>query len=201
VSGLLVAKYGRYRPLHHIGFAIMTVGLGCLTLLNSTSSTAVWVVIQIVFGLGSGIVLPALLPATQAQLDEADTATSTGTWAFLRGFGTIWGVTIPAVVFNNQFNSMIGRISDPAARAVLSGGQAYGRATSDFVNSFSGILQAEIIGVYSDSLKAVWWVAIAISGFGFLLVFLEKEIKLRTELKTDFGIKDKVKVVVDPEAR
>jgi hypothetical protein len=50
-------------------------------------------------------------------------------------------------------------------------------------------LRLEVIGVYSDSLKLVWEVAVAVAGLGFLLVFVEKEVKLRTALNTEFGIK------------
>ncbi len=201
LGGVLLAKFGRYRPIHLLGFAIMTIGLGFFTLLRESSPISVWVILQIVFAFGGGIVVSSLLPAVQAQLSEADTATSTGTWAFVRGFGTIWGVTIPAVVFSNQFNNHIDRISDAGTRAVLAGGQAYAHATNTFINSLSGTLQAEVISLYSDSLKVVWEVAIAIGGFAFLLVFLEKEYKLRTELETEYGIKEKAKLDTDPESR
>jgi hypothetical protein len=36
----------------------------------------------------------------------------------------------------------------------------------------------------------VWIVGAAICGVGFLLVFVEKEIKLRTELKSEYGMKE-----------
>ncbi|KAL9130698.1 MAG: hypothetical protein Q9217_001177 [Psora testacea] len=190
VSGVLVSKTGRYRPLHLAGFALMTVGFGLFTLLNSGSSTAVWVIFQIFAAAGSGLVVPALLPAAQAELPESDTATATATWAFVRSFGAIWGISIPAAIFNNQFDNLLYRISDAPLRGLLSGGQAYSRASRDFINSFPTGLRQELIGVYSDSLKLVWQVGIAFSGLSFLLVFLEKEIKLRTTLETEFGLKN-----------
>jgi hypothetical protein len=39
----------------------------------------------------------------------------------------------------------------------------------------------------------VWIVGAAICGVGFLLVFVEKEIKLRTELKSEYGMKEQKK--------
>jgi hypothetical protein len=45
--------------------------------------------------------------------------------------------------------------------------------------------------VFSDNPKAVWQVAIGAAGLGFLVVFIEWEIKLQAVLKTDFGISEK----------
>ena len=188
VAVIILTKYGRYRPLHHIGFAFVTIGLGLFTLLDANSSTAEWVIFQMIAGGGSGFVLNTLLPACQAALPESDQAASTATWAFVRSFGSIWGVAIPAAIFNSRFQTLSPRISDPTARATLSAGQAYEHATVGFVKSFQGTLRSEIIGVYSDTLKTVWQVAIAFSGVAFFLVFIEKEIVLRTELETEFGL-------------
>jgi len=194
----LLARFGRFRPFHHAGFAIIAIGLGCFTLLDSSSSTAVWVVLQAVVSAGLGMVVSTLLPAIQAGLSESDTATATATFAFVRSFAFVWGISIPAVVFNNQFAHLSSRISDPAATALLSDGQAYERATSAFIDSFHGVVRTEIVGVYSDSLKLAWQVAVAIAGVGFLLVFFEKEIKLRTELETEFGITQKETSKIPP---
>ena len=200
ISGLLLTKLGRYRPFHHIGFALMTVGFGLFTILDPHSSTAVWVIFQIVSAAGTGLVASVLLPATQASLSEADTATATGTWSFIRSFGAIWGVSIPSAVFNNQCSNLASRISDPSVRGFVSGGRAYEHATKLFIASYRGALRQEIISVYSDSLKLVWQVAIAIAGLAFLLVIIEKEVKLRTELDTEFGITDEKAKKEEPQA-
>jgi hypothetical protein len=107
----------------------------------------------------------------------------------------IRGVTIPGAVFNNQFDHLSERINSPDIRALLVGGHAYEHATKAFVSSLPESLRLEVIGVYSDSLKLVWEVAVAVAGLGFLLVFVEKEVKLRTALNTEFGIKKQGKEV------
>ncbi|KAH9214651.1 major facilitator superfamily domain-containing protein [Leptodontidium sp. 2 PMI_412] len=191
VGGLLVSKFGRYRPLHHIGFALMTLGFGLCTLLDSHSTTAEWVMYQSIIAAGEGLVVSSSLPAIQAGLSEDLAASSTATFAFVRSFGAIWGVTIPAAIFNNQFNKSVKAITDPAVRAQFANGQAYGHGTREFINSFDPVVRWEIISVYVGSLKVVWQVAIAISALSFVLVFIEKEIKLRTELETEYGMKEK----------
>jgi beta-lactamase regulating signal transducer with metallopeptidase domain len=55
------------------------------------------------------------------------------------------------------------------------------------------VVREEIVGVYRDALKVVWIVGAVITGLGFLLVFVEREIKLRTELESEYGMKEKKK--------
>lgn len=188
MAGVHLAKYGRYRPHHLLGFAIMVVGMGLYSLLSPSTPAYGWALLQIFFAIGCGIVMPSLLPAMQADLSDLDTATATATLSFARSFGQAWGSTVPSIVFNNRFDSLAGHISDPATRAMLVGGQAYAHATSSFVNSLSGTVRTEVIWTYNEAIKLVWYVGIAFCGAAFVIVFLEKEIKLRTELETEFGI-------------
>jgi len=192
IAGATLSKYGRYRPLHHIGLALMVIGFGLLSLLDLQSSTAEWVIYQCVAAAGAGLVLPVLLPAVQASLTEADTALSTSTWSFVRSFGQIWGATIPAAVFNNRFESLSYRITDPVVAATLSHGGAYEHATKAFLGTVTDeVTQDQVMSVFADSLRTVWYVSIGFAGLGFLLVFIEKEIPLRKELETKFGMEEK----------
>jgi hypothetical protein len=84
-------------------------------------------------------------------------------------------------------------ITDLSVRAQMSGGNAYAHASKEFINSFQGSLRDEVLSVFTDSLKVVWQVAIGIVGLAFLLSFLEKEIKLREELDTEYGLEKKEK--------
>ena len=94
VAVVLLTKFGKYKPLHLFGFALNTVGLGLFSLLDEDSSTAEWVIFQVIAAGGSGFVLNTLLPACQTPLEERDQAAATATWSFVRSFGNIWGVAI-----------------------------------------------------------------------------------------------------------
>jgi MFS family permease len=190
VSGKLLTKFGRYRPFQIGGFGLATVRIGYMTLLKNDSLTAVWVYFQGLIATGLGLVSSATLPTVLAPLKE-DAATATGTWVFLRSFGIIWGVTLPSIVFNNQFDHLSRRINDSATRDSCSNGHACGHAAGLFIEPYHGALRDQIISVFSDNPKAVWQVAIGAAGLGFLVVFIEWEIKLQAVLKTDFGISEK----------
>jgi hypothetical protein len=187
---ILLSKFGKYKPLHLFGFGVCTLGLGLMTMQDRDTSTAEWVAYQMVAAGGSGFVLNTLLPACQAGLRESDQATATATWSFIRSFGSIWGVAIPAAIFNNQFDLLSHQIDDPSVRQMLSNGHAYQYATKQFVQSFGEVTENQLIDVYAKSLKLVWQIAVVFSGVSFLLTFFEKQIKLRTELDTEFGLED-----------
>lgn len=189
MGGKLVAQFGRYRPIHLAGFAIMVVGFGLFSILSATSSRAEWVIFQGIEAAGAGLIIPALLPAVQAPFTDADTALATSTWAFVRSFGLVWGATIPAAIFNNRFDQLApSRIHDPAVVSLLSGGKAYQHATHQFLSSLPDDVSAQVVSVFLASLRRTWQIAIAFAGLGFALVSLEREIKLRQKLDTEFGM-------------
>lgn len=193
IAVLLLAKWGKYKPLHLGGFAVCTIGLGLFTLFDKDSSMAEWVIFQVITGGGSGFVLNTLLPAAQAPLMESDQAAATATWSFIRSFGNIWGVAIPAAIFNNKFGKLSYRIESAELRQQLTGGHAYEYASASFVTAAPEPIRGQIIGVYTDALKLVWQISIVFSGIAFLFIFLEKQIKLRTELDTEYGLVEKQK--------
>jgi hypothetical protein len=191
VSVMVLTKNGRYKFLHSTGFAIVMIGLGLFSTLDQTSDISAWVCFQVLIAIGTGMVLNTLPPVFQAARPESDQATATATWAFIRSFGYIWGVTIPAAIFNNRLEKSLGCISDSTVRRELSGGQAYGRATHEYISQFQDPTSSQVIGCLKvDALKFTWYISIAFSGMAFLLVLVEKDIPLRTELHTDFGLED-----------
>ena len=200
-AGWLLAKYGRYRPYHIGGFAICIIGMGLYSLMDQNTPTYGWVLLQIWFAMGCGFVMPTLIPAMQAELTDLDTATSVATISLARSFGFVWGSLIPSITFNNQFDHLSSHITDAATRATLAGGQAYAHATNSYVNSLTGDTKTQVIWVYTQALKLVWYLGIAFCVIGLILALVEKEIDLRTELKTEFGIVEKKKKDDDEPAQ
>jgi len=195
VGGLLLTKFGRYKPIIIVGFAVMVVGFGVFTLLDENSSTGAWVGFQAIESAGTGLVVPALLPAVMASLTEADTALATSTWAFMRSFGMTWGLAVSAAVFNNRADQLAGSgaIADPAAAAMLQGGRAYGASTAQFLDSLAPETRAQVVRVLAVSLQRVWQIGIPFAGVAFLFAFLLKEVPLRKELESEFGMTEKEK--------
>lgn len=191
VGGFIVAQTGHYKRTMIAGYALLAIGAGCLTLLDASSSTANWVIFQIIAGVGGGLALTATLPAVQAPLAEADVAVATASWGFVRSFGSIWGAAIPAAVFNSRIDNLLTTISDPAIRAILKSGGAYEHATAAFISTLNvqPAVKQELIDIYTKGLKEVWQVLIAFAVIAVPIAVVIKEVPLRTELVTEFGLK------------
>lgn len=192
VGGVLITITGKYKPLLVAGFILMAIGMGLFTMLDDRTNTVRWVIYQVILALGSGISLIATLPAVLASLPESDVATATATWAFLRSFGSIWGVSIPSPIFNTRSTDLVSRIASPQLRGVLVGGGAYQLATKACMESLDDtpVVKAQVMSVYVDSLKLVWQVGIAFAALGVPLSLLIRSLALRDELNAEFGLEE-----------
>jgi hypothetical protein len=189
LGGPLLSKFGKYKPIHHLGFASMTLGFGlCITMTQDTPAGG-WVVFQLILAFGSGIVVSTMLPAVLVELPDKANGSAAGSWAFLRGTGSLFGVAIPGAIFNVRFAQLLPSIHNSKAQTQLAKGQAYQRASSAFVSRFGSDVKCEIVRAFTESLKCVWIVFAAMAGVGFVLTFLERQVKMRKELDTKYGLK------------
>ncbi|KAK7998428.1 hypothetical protein PG989_006468 [Apiospora arundinis] len=192
-GGLLLTKFGRYKPLIVVAFALLVIGFGLFSLLDEHSGTGAWVGFQVIESVGAGLAIPTLLPALLAPLTDADTALATGTWAFMRSFGVVWGVAIAGTVFNNRAVQLAPAIGNATVAAGFEAGGAYQAATAQFLDSLSAETRAQVVGVQSLALELSWQVAIAFAAAGFLIAVVLKETPLRKELSSEFGMTEKEK--------
>ncbi|KAI1778062.1 MFS general substrate transporter [Hypoxylon cercidicola] len=193
VAGIALSHLGRYKPLHAVALALSTLAFGLLTRLDSNTPKAAWVWYELIASMGSGLIQSILLPAIMAGLPESDVAVASATYSFIRTFGWIWGVTAPSLIFNAVFDQNLNKISDPGLRIQLFGGRAYSFASQAHVvrSNYSADVWNEVTAVYSESLRAIWWFGLAVSLLTFLLVGGEKELELRKELETDYGLDER----------
>lgn len=194
VAGVILSKTGVYKVLHWTAFGLSSLGFGLFTLLNTGTPAVAWVFYQLFAAAGSGIPISTMLPAIMAALPESDVASATSIFSFTKTFGYIWGVTIPSIIFNAVFNDNLFRIGDDVVESQLRNGGAYAFASHAHTTrqSLDPLTWMRIQNVYITSLKAVWWFGLALSLVGVLVVFIEKNIELRTDLQTEFGLDDGV---------
>ena len=129
------------------------------------------------------------LLAVQVDLPAQDVAAATAAFAFMRAYGSIWGVAIPSASFNSRFAAEAYRITDERTRQQLNSGRAYRFVTASILGSLDSQSCNQVVGVFTQTLKTIWLVSIAFSGAALLLVFVEKEVVLRTDLQTEYGLK------------
>ncbi|KAM7215489.1 DNA repair protein RAD50 [Rhypophila decipiens] len=192
LAAMSISRWGRYKPVHVAGFAVFMLGLGLFMLQDPQTATAQWAAYQCICALGAGILLNSHLPAFQSAVPESDQAAATAAWGFIRSIGWVFGVAIPASIFNSRVGELVAAgelVTDPAAVKMLAGGEAYGAASAAQVQQFPLEVQDGIRLVYTEALKRVFLVSVAVAGVGFLLSLFEDEIVLRKRLDTEFGLK------------
>lgn len=160
-----VSKTGRYRPWFFVAAALYSICFGTSTLLDENSSTAFWAGIQCIGGAAAGILTTTILPAIQAPLSEADQAVSTAMWAFVRSFGAIWGVAIPAAISNSRVDELVARIGDPGITKLLSKGGPYAMASAggspmsqDWIQELRHQVKGDLCGKPQAVLASWHWV-------------------------------------------
>jgi MFS family permease len=189
VGGPLLSFWGKCKAMYFVGFALMTLGLGLCLIPNSKTPIEAWLMFQLITASGFGIVISTILPAVQASLLEETTGMSAGSWAFLHGTGSLFGVAIPGTIFNVRFAQLLDIISSAEARSKLANGQAYSCASATFTKKFGDQAKGEIINAFTQALKSVWSVFTILAGVGFVLTWFEREHKMRKELNTAYGLK------------
>ncbi|KAK2612313.1 hypothetical protein QQS21_001739 [Conoideocrella luteorostrata] len=70
---------------------------------------------------------------------------------------------------------------------------SYEFASAAFSNQFTSTTKDQVFAVYTAGLQRTWQIAVVFAGVPLLLSLFEKEIPLRQELETDFGMEDKNK--------
>lgn len=193
LGAIALTRWGRYKPVHIVAFAIQTLGLGLFTLQRETTTVAQWAVFQCIVSIGAGMIFSTMLPAFQAFIHERDLAACTAAWYFIRLFGNVWGVAIPAAIFNDRVDTLLAQnaVSNSRAAQLMAAGGAYQAASAAFVQQFPAALQSEIRAIYRQATDRVFQVAIAFAGVAFLLSLFEKEVELRKTLDTEFGLEEK----------
>jgi MFS family permease len=190
VGGPLLAKFGKYRLMHLAGFVLMVAGLLPCIAFRDAGSAGLWILLSFLVGAGSGIIVSTTLPTVLVELTDKENAAATGSWAFLRGLGSLLGVAIPNAVFNARFSASLHSVRDAYARKELANGQAYEHASATFISKFDGKVREQILGAFTASFKLVWIIFLALAVLGLLATFLERQVRLRRDLDSEFGLKE-----------
>ncbi|XXG99431.1 hypothetical protein Hte_005770 [Hypoxylon texense] len=192
IAGISLSVFGVYKPIHAIAFGLSILGYGLFTLLDESTSTVAWAFFEIIAAGGLGMTISAVLPAILAGLSHEDVASATAAFSFIKTFGFIWGITIPSVIFNSAINERLGQVSSPTLQDQLRDGGAYSFASQArrISATLDPSLWSEVVNVYVESLKPIWWFGLALSVLAFLLVFLEKDLPLSKELTTEYGLEE-----------
>ncbi|KAK3301903.1 major facilitator superfamily domain-containing protein [Chaetomium strumarium] len=105
VSGFLVQRTGYVVPYALASAAIAAVGTGLFSLFSPTTSTGMWVGIQILAGVGRGIGLQMGMLAVQTVLSTEETSIGFALLMFAQFIGSSVWMVVASTVFNQSLAS------------------------------------------------------------------------------------------------
>ncbi|EAU88799.2 membrane transporter [Coprinopsis cinerea okayama7 len=184
VSGIVVSKTGSYRPMMWGAFAVFTLGMGLMTMLDGDSSTAEKVLYTLIAALGLGCLFQTPLIALQAAMPIKDMATSTSTFGFIRTLGATVGISVGQAIYSGVLMKKIEKMDNlpPFLESATPGElsqSVYRLRTITDPNQ-----RAAIIDAYTRSISTIWIVMTPIIGVAFIMVlFLRKYTLKRTIIR------------------
>ncbi|KAI0188074.1 major facilitator superfamily domain-containing protein [Astrocystis sublimbata] len=187
VAGVVITKRGEYRWVTWIGWAISTLGLGVMILLDVGTSDVRWFFITFTVGIGLGLLYTSLAIINQAAATEETLTFAIAMFIFFRMLGQCLGVAISGVTFQNQIRTNLLHTQTLADRA-----DEYSRDASSIVQIIhtmpAGLGKTELLRSYAHSLQTVWIVMAALSGVAFIGSLFVKHLTLDREHIGEQGI-------------
>lgn len=194
-AGLLINATGRYREVILAGCFFLSLGNGLFCLFDAQSTLALIVGIQILGGIGAGLLFQPPLIALQAMVQQKDVATATGTLGFCRNLATSLSVVIGGVIFQNSMDRRSSTLKAEGLPDALVA-QFSGRHAAANVYQIGAIqnpswkLATE--QAFAWSLRYVWILYTATAGCALISAFFIVSTKLSTEhVETKTGIQEK----------
>ena len=89
LTGISVQKLSRYRPQNYVGWTLMVVGFGVLSLLNENSSRATYIALQVPAAAGVGMIWISTPFAILAPLPFSNSAHALAFFIFTRSFAQV----------------------------------------------------------------------------------------------------------------
>ncbi|KAL7282721.1 hypothetical protein ACG7TL_004195 [Trametes sanguinea] len=166
ISGLITATRVGYRPVIWISWILTTLGYSLMTMLNSATPVGLQILYILLAGIGVGGLFQVPLIALHASMPRADMATSSAAFMLLRLIGSSIGVSVGDAVFVNGVKQRTADVQGFNASGKLS----YSLQGLGAVQPAS--TRAAVIQAYAQSLRIVWVVVAALTGFALVLSLL-----------------------------
>lgn len=195
IVGILITITGRYRWAIWSGWFLTTLGMGLLYLLDTDTRTVKWVFLNIIAGLGMGMLFPSMAFAIQASQHNRDLAFAVAMFSFFRAFGQAIGVAVGGTVFQNQMKAKLLAYPALAGKA-----EEYSRDASSLVQIIRGFgpketgIKRQLQSAYADSLKIVWVTMCGLAGAAMVASFWTEGLDMNKPLETEHGFRVEEKV-------
>ena len=192
VTGITITKTGSYRWTIWTGWTCATLGLGLLILMDVGTSIPKFIFLNLVPGIGLGVLFPSLQFQLQAASTNEDMAFSVAMFTFFRSFGQALGVAIGGVIFQNDLTSRLKKYPHYVAQASELAKDA-AQLVQTIKHTPEGADKLDLQTAYTDSLRTVYIFLCAIAGVALLTTFFIKAYDINVALETQQGLIEKKK--------
>ncbi|KAJ7831657.1 major facilitator superfamily domain-containing protein [Mycena leptocephala] len=176
LNGLVVLRLKRYLPGNYVGWVLLIIGFGGVSILGAESSLAVRVVSQIIVASGTGIVVPLLrsIPL-MAPIPVELLGSALAFQAFLGTMSQTWGITISAAILQNT----VKRKFPARFLKELPPSSEFAFAALSRIAKLPEPLQTEVKVAFGQGISTIYRVMIGVAGLGFLCVLFMREVPMR----------------------
>lgn len=190
ITGITITKTGTYKWIIWVGWAMSTLGMGLTVLLDVDTTIPAWIFINIVPGIGFGVLFPSLQFQVQAASTNADMGFAVGLFTFFRTFGQAVGVAIGGAIFQNSMVSKLKAYPQYAGQASELAKDA--AALVEIIRAQPpGADKLDLQTAYTDSIRVVYIVLTAFCAVGLVSSLFIKAYPLDEILETEHGLVEK----------
>ncbi|MDI1492370.1 MAG: hypothetical protein OHK93_003584 [Ramalina farinacea] len=182
IVGIAVSRTGRYRWSIWSGWSITLIGMALLSkYLNVHTSVPGFVFLNLVVGVGLGLLFTSMNLAVQAEVTERYVGAAAGMYVFVRSMGQAVGIAVGGVVFQSQFEI---KLRDSSG---VGGGLGNATALAKDASALVQVIRAMprgsekregIVEAYAQALEVVWAVMAGLAGAALLMSLLTKGLSL-----------------------
>ncbi|PMD33262.1 MFS general substrate transporter [Hyaloscypha variabilis F] len=188
VVGIITSITGRYKWALWVGWVLTVLGMGLLYLQDVHTSTAAWVFLNLVPGLGTGILFAGMGIAIPSSAAAIDSAYAVAFFSFFRAFGQGVGVAIGGTIFQNMVQKKLQAYPLLAPFAA-----EYSKDAAGLVQVIKamqpGLAKTQLIQAYADSIKVIWVTMCGLAGVALMTCFFVREYSMDMQLQTEQGFK------------
>jgi len=177
ISGQIVTKTGRWRPVMWFAWVVFTLGYGLMTQLDEQSNNAEKVLYLLISAVGIGCLFQTPLIGLQAAMPLKDMATTTATFGFIRTLGATVGISIGQAILSGFLRNKVSKI--PNLNGIDTSAAGLNEGIRQIKNIPDPVTRIALEHAYTTSISMIWVIMTPILGVGLILVLFVRPYTLK----------------------
>jgi EmrB/QacA subfamily drug resistance transporter len=179
VSGQIVTRTGKYKPMPVIGSVLVIIGMWLLSHLGLHTSHLTMSAYVLVLGAGMGMTMQIMILATQNAVPSDSIGTGTAAVTFFRSLGGAFGTSLFGAVFIAGLSHWIPILAPEATAAGVHVNGNFSMSPSE-LHALPPHLQYGILDSFVRSLHTVFLIGVPIAVVMLGVTLLLKQLPLRS---------------------